>query len=66
MDEDDGGGPTPVVKDEVVSKLVNILRNILGLNLFGIDLIIENQTDRYLIIDMNIFPGLFPNPCPVN
>ncbi|XP_053202960.1 inositol-tetrakisphosphate 1-kinase-like [Panonychus citri] len=57
LDEDDEGGPTPIVNDEIVSKLVNILRTILGLNLFGIDLIIENETDRYLIIDMNIFPG---------
>jgi len=28
-----------------------------GLELLGIDLIIENATGRYAVIDINVFPG---------
>lgn len=30
----------------------------LGLTLFGIDVIIENGTGRYAVIDINSFPGM--------
>lgn len=34
----------------------------LGLTLFGIDVIIENHTGRYAVIDINAFPGKFYKP----
>jgi len=34
------------------------LQETFGLDLFGIDVIIENVTGRYAIIDVNTFPGL--------
>ena len=33
------------------------LQQIFGLELFGVDVIIENVTGRYAIIDINTFPG---------
>lgn len=43
--------------DEILSKIVKIFNEKLGLTFYGIDLIIENDTSRYAIIDMNTFPG---------
>jgi inositol-1,3,4-trisphosphate 5/6-kinase/inositol-tetrakisphosphate 1-kinase len=33
------------------------LQDKLGLNLIGVDVIIENNTGRYAVIDINAFPG---------
>lgn len=43
--------------DERLNKIVNIFSEKLGLTFYGIDIIIENETSRYAIIDMNTFPG---------
>lgn len=42
---------------ERLDRIVKVIRAELGLNLMGIDVIIENETGRYAIIDMNSFPG---------
>ncbi|KAH9394501.1 Inositol-tetrakisphosphate 1-kinase [Tyrophagus putrescentiae] len=42
---------------ERLDRIVKVIRGELGLNLMGIDVIIENETGRYAIIDMNSFPG---------
>lgn len=49
----------PIIKPdkECLDRIVDITRQKLGLNLFGIDVIIDNRTGRYAIIDMNAFPG---------
>lgn len=44
-----------------LTNLANKLQEVFGLDLFGVDVIIENSTGRYAIIDINTFPGLF-NP----
>jgi len=46
-----------VPSDEILSKIVKIFSEKLGLTFYGIDIIIENETSRYVIIDMNTFPG---------
>ncbi|XP_074605593.1 inositol-tetrakisphosphate 1-kinase-like isoform X2 [Brevipalpus obovatus] len=56
LDEVSRASP-PVLKENDVRRHVQILRKILGLKLFGVDLIVENQTGRPYVIDMNIFPG---------
>lgn len=43
--------------DEKLNNIVNIFSEKLGLTFYGIDIIIENGTSRYAIIDMNTFPG---------
>lgn len=43
--------------DEILSKIVKIFSEKLGLTFYGIDIIIENGSNRYAIIDMNTFPG---------
>lgn len=42
---------------ERLDRIVKVIRGELGLYLMGIDVIIENVTGRYAIIDMNSFPG---------
>lgn len=42
---------------ERLDKIVKIFSEKLGLTFYGIDIIIENGTSRYAIIDMNTFPG---------
>lgn len=40
-----------------LDKIVKEFSEKLGLTFFGLDIIIENETSRYAIIDMNTFPG---------
>ncbi|XP_054986111.1 inositol-tetrakisphosphate 1-kinase isoform X2 [Sorex araneus] len=43
--------------DEVIRELSRALRQALGVSLFGIDIIINNQTGQHAVIDVNAFPG---------
>ncbi|KAI5615160.1 inositol-tetrakisphosphate 1-kinase [Silurus asotus] len=43
--------------DDVIRKISRCLRQSLGVSLFGIDIIINNQTGQHAVIDINAFPG---------
>uniref|UniRef100_A0A8C9RW00 Inositol-tetrakisphosphate 1-kinase n=1 Tax=Scleropages formosus TaxID=113540 RepID=A0A8C9RW00_SCLFO len=43
--------------DDVIRELSRALRQALGVSLFGIDVIINNQTGQHAVIDINAFPG---------
>ena len=43
--------------DEVIRELSRALRQALGVSLFGIDIIINNQPGQHAVIDVNAFPG---------
>ncbi|KAM4541922.1 inositol-tetrakisphosphate 1-kinase-like [Odontesthes bonariensis] len=43
--------------DDVIRELSRSLRQTLGVSLFGIDVIINNQTGQHAVIDINAFPG---------
>lgn len=43
--------------DDVIRELSRSLRQALGATLFGIDVIINNQTGQHAVIDINAFPG---------
>nr|XP_058912875.1 inositol-tetrakisphosphate 1-kinase isoform X4 [Kogia breviceps] len=43
--------------DEVIRELSRALRQALGVSLFGIDIIINNQTGQHAVIDINAFPA---------
>ncbi|XP_036399003.1 inositol-tetrakisphosphate 1-kinase-like [Megalops cyprinoides] len=43
--------------DNVIRELSRSLRQALGVSLFGIDVIINNQTGQHAVIDINAFPG---------
>lgn len=43
--------------DDVIRELSRSLREALGVSLFGIDVIINNQTGQHSVIDINAFPG---------
>ena len=45
------------VEQSKVDRLVGSLRSRFQLDLFGVDVIIENNTGRYGVIDLNPFPG---------
>ena len=49
----------PIIMPEPkkIDKLVTGLRQKMGLTLFGVDIIIENFTGRYAVIDINPFPS---------
>lgn len=47
--------------DDVIRKLSRSLRQALGVSLFGIDVIINNQTGQHAVIDINAFPGWCPS-----
>jgi inositol-1,3,4-trisphosphate 5/6-kinase/inositol-tetrakisphosphate 1-kinase len=42
---------------EVLKRIAGTLREAFGMNLLGVDVVIENRTGRYAIIDVNAFPG---------
>ncbi|GLD62394.1 inositol-tetrakisphosphate 1-kinase, partial [Lates japonicus] len=43
--------------NDVIRELSRSLREALGVSLFGIDVIINNQTGQHAVIDINAFPG---------
>ncbi|KAM3851681.1 inositol-tetrakisphosphate 1-kinase isoform 1-T1 [Vipera latastei] len=43
--------------DDVIQAISKTLRKTLGISLFGIDIIINNQTGQHAVIDINAFPG---------
>ncbi|XP_053329066.1 inositol-tetrakisphosphate 1-kinase-like [Spea bombifrons] len=52
--------PCPEVRPppgEVVNRVVRGLRSALGMSLFGVDLIVDTQSGRCAVIDVNAFPG---------
>ncbi|KAL2725330.1 inositol-tetrakisphosphate 1-kinase-like [Vespula squamosa] len=56
--------PTSVKPNvEILEKIVKGITKIFGLHLVGIDIVIENDTKKYAIIDVNVFPGYdgYPN-----
>lgn len=48
---------------EIFEKIVKRVSQIFGLVLLGIDVVIENKTGKYAVIDVNVFPGYdgYPN-----
>jgi len=48
---------------EIFEMIVKNIQEIFGLILVGIDVVIENHTGKYAIIDVNVFPGYdgYPN-----
>ncbi|XP_029475966.1 inositol-tetrakisphosphate 1-kinase-like isoform X2 [Rhinatrema bivittatum] len=53
------GPPSP----DIVQQIVQGLGSALGISLFGVDLIVDTQSGRCAVIDVNAFPGL-PGPVP--
>jgi len=43
---------------ERFSRIAQILNKELGMALLGIDVVLENGTNRYAIIDINAYPGV--------
>lgn len=61
LDENDparGLGMIPL-DHKRLDKIVTTLRREIGLVLLGIDVVIENYTNRYAIIDINAYPGSY-------
>ncbi|XP_042177712.1 inositol-tetrakisphosphate 1-kinase isoform X3 [Oncorhynchus tshawytscha] len=50
-------GVSRVPIDDVIREISRCLRRELDVSLFGIDIIISNQTGQHAVIDINAFPG---------
>jgi len=57
MDESEVDYPIIEPDERKLIHLVAGLQKKFGLDLLGIDVIIENGTGRYAVIDINVFPG---------
>ena len=57
LDEDDPPPKLNVLDVKRLDKIVKAVRKEIGLALMGIDIVVENHTNRYAIIDINAFPG---------
>jgi len=57
MDESDMDYPLIEPDEKKVDQLVSGIQRKFGLELLGIDIIIENGTGRYGVVDINAFPG---------
>ena len=57
MDETEVDFPIIEPDENKIVHLVSGLQKKFGLDLLGIDVIIENGTGRYGVIDINVFPG---------
>jgi D-alanine-D-alanine ligase-like ATP-grasp enzyme len=57
MDESEVDYPVIEPDERKMIHLVAGLQKKFGLDLLGIDVIIENGTGRYAVIDINVFPG---------
>lgn len=51
----------PVIKPhpDVLKRIAISLRDAFGMDLLGVDVVIENSTGRYAIIDINAYPGIY-------
>lgn len=49
-------------KYEIFERIVKKIEKIFGLILVGIDVVLENHTGKYAIIDVNAFPGYDGDP----
>ena len=62
LDDDDVCDTRPTMKQESLDKLVAMLRQALGMSLFGVDIVVEKSSGLYAIIDINAFPGINATP----
>lgn len=58
-DNDKQKTPYILPEKEKMDFIVETLYKCLGINLLGIDFIIDNKTGHYAVVDINVFPGKF-------
>jgi len=58
MDDSEVDYPIIEPDEQKIDRLVTGIQKKFGLELLGIDVIIENGTGRYGVIDINAFPGI--------
>lgn len=44
-------------RESYLKKIADSIRATLNMDLIGVDVIIEDETMRYAVIDVNVFPG---------
>lgn len=57
LQRDNVEGVSQLPNDDVIREMSRSLCRALGVSLFGIDVIINNQTGQHAVIDINAFPG---------
>jgi inositol-1,3,4-trisphosphate 5/6-kinase/inositol-tetrakisphosphate 1-kinase len=49
-----------ILNIDVLKDMTHLLQERLGLTFFGFDVLLESNTNRYYIVDVNYFPSKFP------
>lgn len=57
LDPEDEDVPKVKPNPEILEKIASKLRKAFGMELLGVDVVIENKTKKYGIIDVNAYPG---------
>lgn len=59
LDEKDLNRRAIEPESDTLNRLAKVLRIELGMALFGVDVIVENNSGIHYIIDINAFPGMY-------
>lgn len=57
LDPEDESNLKQSPNPEIFLNIADVLRLSFGMNLLGVDVVIENNTQKYAIIDVNAYPG---------
>lgn len=57
LDPEDENVPKVKPNPEILERIASTLRKAFGMELLGVDVVIENNTKKYAIIDVNAYPG---------
>lgn len=57
LDDEEMNGEMNKADPQTLSLIVETMRKALGMNLLGVDVVVENKTGRHAIIDINPYPG---------
>lgn len=57
LDPEDQDTPKNIPRPDTLERIASTLRLAFGMNLLGVDVVIENDTQKYAIIDVNAYPG---------
>lgn len=63
LDPEDRDLPKTVPNPEKIDRIGRTLREAFGMDLLGVDIVIERDTENYFIIDVNVYPGVYKNVC---
>jgi len=55
--EPDEDLPQLTIKEDIFNVIAKTVRKTFGMEMLGVDVVVENSTEKYAIIDVNFYPG---------